>query len=53
MTLTRTRTLMLAYTLILAAWAGTTGVWWTIILPLPHLLAWVYLTPRSDLDTME
>ncbi len=48
-----TRRLMLAYALTLVILAGTTGVWWAIILPLPHLLAWAWLTVDPDLDTME
>ena len=36
-------TLMLAYALIIAAWAGASGADWTIVLPLPHLLAYFYL----------
>ncbi len=36
-------TLMLAYALTIAAWAGTTGEDWTIVLVLPHLLAYFYL----------
>ena len=53
MRLNMTRHLMLAYALIIAALAGSTGVEWTIILPLPHLLAWLWLTPRPDLGTIE
>jgi len=37
------RALMLAFALTLAALAGTTGVWWTMAFPVPHVLAWVYL----------
>ena len=38
-----TRYLMLAYALIIAAWAGMSGEDWTIVLALPHLLAYFYL----------
>ncbi len=44
---------LLAYALALMILAGSTGVWWTIVLPLPHLLAWAWLTVCSDLGTME
>jgi len=48
-----TRTLMLTYALTLVVLAGSAGIWWTIILPLPHLLIWAWLTLSSDLSTIE
>ena len=39
----RPSTLMAVYALVLTVLAGTTGAWWTVLVPVPHMLAWVYL----------
>ncbi len=53
MRLNMTRHLMLAYALTVVALAGSTGVWWAIVLAVPHFLAWAWLTVGPDPATME
>lgn len=43
-----TKWLMLAYALAIAAWAGSTGVWWTVVFVVPHVVAYVYLKVRTS-----